>query len=267
MLDLEIFGAKLREHRKKLGLTQEEVADRVGVSAQAVSKWESGECLPDCFNLKSLGEIYGVSLDILLDTDKSGDIDAVAAKIEQTADEFIWAKNSRDMNAHRDLGGDLLKMWKGIYFTEVGDHEKQRADFAAGNLRVCSDFGLKVWDDDGVVCVVRDELREKLGEVGGKELGVLRQLCTENGFRLISSLGTAQVTTKEELNSLGIPPDELNGMLTCFMESNLIEYKQFWKNGGGYMICGHAGIAAYMVLAAAFLLAKKKYTLSEFMPV
>ena len=81
MLDLEIFGAKLREHRKKLGLTQEAVADRVGVSAQAVSKWESGECLPDCFNLKSLGEIYGVSLDILLDTDKSGDIDAVAAKI------------------------------------------------------------------------------------------------------------------------------------------------------------------------------------------
>ena len=114
---------------------------------------------------------------------------------------------------------------------------------------------------------MRDELREKLGEVGGKELGVLRQLCTENGFRLISSLGTAQVTTKEELNSLGIPPDELNGMLTCFMESNMIEYKQFWKNGGGYMICGHAGIAAYMVLAAAFLLAKKKYTLSEFMPV
>ena len=56
MLDLEIFGAKLREHRKKLGLTQEAVADRVGVSAQAVSKWESGECLPDCFNLKSLGE-------------------------------------------------------------------------------------------------------------------------------------------------------------------------------------------------------------------
>ncbi|MDY4434979.1 MAG: helix-turn-helix transcriptional regulator [Candidatus Flemingibacterium sp.] len=55
MLDLEIFGAKLREHRKKLGLTQEAVADRVGVSAQAVSKWESGECLPDCFNLKSLG--------------------------------------------------------------------------------------------------------------------------------------------------------------------------------------------------------------------
>ena len=75
------------------------------------------------------------------------------------------------------------------------------------------------------------------------------------------------LTTKEELNSLGIPPDELNGMLTCFMESNLIEYKQIWKNGGGYMICGHAGIAAYMVLAAAFLLAKKKYTLSEFMPV
>ena len=42
MLDQKIFGEKLRNHRKNLGLTQEEVADRMGISAQAVSKWEAG---------------------------------------------------------------------------------------------------------------------------------------------------------------------------------------------------------------------------------
>ena len=42
MLDQKIFGEKLRNHRKGLGMTQEEVAEKVGVSAQAVSKWEAG---------------------------------------------------------------------------------------------------------------------------------------------------------------------------------------------------------------------------------
>lgn len=41
MLDQNLFGEKLRNHRKKLEMTQEEVAERVGVSAQAISKWEA----------------------------------------------------------------------------------------------------------------------------------------------------------------------------------------------------------------------------------
>ena len=51
MLDQKVFGEKLRNHRKKLGMTQEDVAEKVGVSPQAISKWEAGDCLPDCFNL------------------------------------------------------------------------------------------------------------------------------------------------------------------------------------------------------------------------
>ncbi|MBO5050947.1 MAG: helix-turn-helix transcriptional regulator [Clostridia bacterium] len=42
MLDQKVFGEKLRNHRKKLGMTQEEVAEKVGVSPQAISKWEAG---------------------------------------------------------------------------------------------------------------------------------------------------------------------------------------------------------------------------------
>lgn len=42
MLDQKVFGEKLRNHRKRLGMTQEEAAQRIGISAQAISKWESG---------------------------------------------------------------------------------------------------------------------------------------------------------------------------------------------------------------------------------
>ena len=48
MIDMIAFGEKLRNHRKKMNMTQEDVAAAVGVSPQAVSKWENGECLPDC---------------------------------------------------------------------------------------------------------------------------------------------------------------------------------------------------------------------------
>ena len=41
MLNMQIFGEKLREHRRTRGLTQEEVAAKIGVSAQAISKWEN----------------------------------------------------------------------------------------------------------------------------------------------------------------------------------------------------------------------------------
>ena len=63
MLDQKVFGEKLRNHRKKLGMTQEDVAEKVGVSPQAISKWEAGDCLPDCFNLKAISDVYKISTD------------------------------------------------------------------------------------------------------------------------------------------------------------------------------------------------------------
>lgn len=77
MFNQAAFGEKLKSHRKLNNLTQEEVAEKIGVSGQAVSKWEKGECLPDCYNLKMLGEVYQVSVDTLLDVEKVATIDAL----------------------------------------------------------------------------------------------------------------------------------------------------------------------------------------------
>lgn len=57
---------RLLEYRKKAGLSQEELAEKIGVSRQAVSKWERSEASPDTDNLVMLAELYGVSLDEML---------------------------------------------------------------------------------------------------------------------------------------------------------------------------------------------------------
>lgn len=57
---------RLLQYRKKLGYSQEELASKIGVSRQAVSKWERAEASPDTDNLVLLAQLYGVSLDELI---------------------------------------------------------------------------------------------------------------------------------------------------------------------------------------------------------
>ena len=61
-----VTANKLYELRKKSGLSQEELAEKIGVSRQAVSKWERAETSPDTDNLIALANLYNVSLDELI---------------------------------------------------------------------------------------------------------------------------------------------------------------------------------------------------------
>ena len=63
------FGKRVKSFRLKKNYSQKELGLRIGVSEQAVSKWENGECLPDVYNLKLLAQILRISVDSLLDTE------------------------------------------------------------------------------------------------------------------------------------------------------------------------------------------------------
>lgn len=60
---------RLQNLRKKNGYSQEELAEKIGISRQAVSKWERAEASPDTDNLILLAKLYGVTLDELLNTE------------------------------------------------------------------------------------------------------------------------------------------------------------------------------------------------------
>ena len=59
------LGQRISDRRKALGISQEELGTRLGVSRQAVTKWESGRTLPTAENLAALAQLYQVPLEVL----------------------------------------------------------------------------------------------------------------------------------------------------------------------------------------------------------
>lgn len=63
---------KLVALRKEKGLTQLAVAEKLDVSRQAISRWESGSAMPSIENLRCLSELYGIPIDCLINDDETG---------------------------------------------------------------------------------------------------------------------------------------------------------------------------------------------------
>ncbi len=75
------LSEKLYELRKKSGLSQEQLAEQLGVSRQAVSKWESGRAVPESDTLISISQYFNVTLDYLMKENDSA-TETVTEKVE-----------------------------------------------------------------------------------------------------------------------------------------------------------------------------------------
>ncbi len=88
--------------RKNSNLSQEELAEKIGVSRQAVSKWERAEASPDTDNLILLSKLYNVSLDELLSTEEP--VEVKTDRANETAKD-----NANDGNREANKGNDFWK--------------------------------------------------------------------------------------------------------------------------------------------------------------
>lgn len=79
------LGNSLFHARKKCGLSQEDVAEKLGVSRQTISKWETDETIPDIRQSKKMAVLYNMSLDELIDFDI--DIKEIQEIIDKTSEE------------------------------------------------------------------------------------------------------------------------------------------------------------------------------------
>lgn len=128
---------RLLQYRKRSGLSQEDLAEKIGVSRQAVSKWERAEASPDTDNLIILAKIYGVSLDDLLNVNPE---DAKAPEAEAVPE----AESSTDPE-------DTVSFRGGIH---VNSHTGDKVDISfKDGIHVDAADGTKVHIGSGKISV------------------------------------------------------------------------------------------------------------------
>ncbi len=92
------IGSKLRDARKKTGITQEHAAELLGVSRQTMSNWENNKSFPDIISVIKMSDIYSVSLDHLLKEDKT---------MNQTYQEFL-EESTNTVKAQKNLSKIII---------------------------------------------------------------------------------------------------------------------------------------------------------------
>lgn len=109
-----VMGQIIRNLRKGRGFTQEELAERLGVTSQAISKWENGSGMPDISQIVPLASVFDVSTDVLFGIDKTFETED-ALKIISTADSVKeYGKLETYLKAY-DILKDGLKKYPGNY--------------------------------------------------------------------------------------------------------------------------------------------------------
>ena len=167
---------RLVKLRKKYGYSQEELADKLGLSRQAVSKWERAEASPDTDNLICLAKLYGVSLDELLATDE--DIDTIVK--EQVKEE----KKDASSEAKEDDASSEKKQDR-IVINDDG----VLLNGKDGKRVTINDDGVTCYDADGnVTKKVGKNSHDKVMAVIGAVEGALFLIATA-GFLLLGLIG------------------------------------------------------------------------------
>lgn len=113
---------RLFKYRKANGLSQEELAEKIGVSRQAVSKWERGESSPDTDNLITLAGLYKISIDELINGDSIPEKAENADVSSQTEKKYDRNQNSYESGSSETSDNTYVSFKNGIHVRDNKDN-------------------------------------------------------------------------------------------------------------------------------------------------
>lgn len=151
------LGLTISKLRKEKGMTQEELAEKVNVSAQAVSKWENDISMPDISVLPVLAEIFDVSIDELLGREK-------VSKVE------ILEEGKRK---------DINKMFLKIKVNAEGN--KVNINLPLAIVKICIDSGLDIPQVSGNINLSSINFKEIYKMIENGVIGELVSIETDEG--------------------------------------------------------------------------------------
>ena len=159
---IETFGQRFTKLRKEKGLTQEDIANRVNISAQAVSKWENDISMPDITVLILLADIFDISLDELLGRNKNQDV------------KLINEDNKKDIN----------KMVLRIrVFSNTGD--KVKINIPIPLLKVCIESGMEMPQLNGNNYFSNIDFKQIYSLIEQGVIGELMTVESSNGEKVV----------------------------------------------------------------------------------
>ena len=167
-MNIEIAN-RLVELRKKHNLSQEQLAEKLGLSRQAVSKWERAEASPDTSNLILLARLYNISLDELLDTDATSD------ELKQEVEDEVVNEEVKPEKK------DRVKVHLGPLKIDVNE-EIGHTSVQIGDLQKGKGLHINVNDDDDEqnVHVYKKEMSKKM-----KRNLAIKEILTASGALII----------------------------------------------------------------------------------
>ncbi len=129
MLNLKSIGEKIVEARKKIGLSQADLAQQISISPQAVGKWERGESMPDISTLSRLAEILGVDLNYFSGNFQNEEVATPAVEKRTAAEIKTNAAKKFDWNWDMSQGN-----WSDADFSGLKNLKEK---FSSSNLKNC----------------------------------------------------------------------------------------------------------------------------------
>ena len=137
----DTLGTNIMRLRKEAGLTQEQLANALGISYQAVSKWENGVSCPDISTLPLLADLFSVSIDSLFGRETAAQT-VVQEEPKKSAPDYPWPDDDA-------LYAVLFRGHKYIGSGNVDGHQKKRIEFCYEGpaINICSDFSVTCQGD------------------------------------------------------------------------------------------------------------------------
>ena len=134
------LSEKIQLCRKRAGLSQEALAEKLNVSRQAVSKWETGAAEPELSKLRALAAAFGVTADWLLSEEDAADGISVGVSAGAREDGAANSVSVRSDSASNTAGGPNTATGSGFACGDSGLSGESNA--ASGSGFACGDFGL-----------------------------------------------------------------------------------------------------------------------------
>lgn len=134
------LGKKIRQLRFKAGLTQEMLADRMGLSPQSVSKWENGAAMPDITSLPVLAEIFGVTIDDLFDLSTEQRLSRIENRLDTEEDlpQDIFLEYEEFLRSQLDdeqYGKRAAELIAYLYWHRMDFYARKAGRFAMEDIR------------------------------------------------------------------------------------------------------------------------------------